>query len=151
MLAELLLTIELVPGTSWYSNVRSNVSGSQWNKIRRKCYALADNKCEICGDVGTNHGTNYKVACHEIWEYNDETHEQTLKGFIALCPNCHSTKHPGLAEARGYMEIVIEQLMKVNKMTRQEADDYLKMSFNVWMERTEYEWTLNLDILSDYL
>jgi hypothetical protein len=151
MLNPIPLTIELVPGTSWYANVRSNVTSSQWNKIRRKCYALADNKCQICGDIGTNHGTNYKVACHEIWEYNDETYVQTLKGFIALCPNCHSTKHPGLAEIRGYIEIVIEQLMKVNKMTRQEAKDYLGLSSKIWIERTEHEWALNLDILSSYL
>lgn len=145
------LTIELVPTTSWYANVRSNVTSSQWNKIRRKCYALADNKCEICGDTGTNHGVNYKVACHEIWEYDDKTNQQILKGFIALCPNCHSTKHVGLAQMKGYIEVVIEQLMKVNKMTRQEAKDYIEESFDVWMQRSQHKWTLNMEILPAYL
>ena len=27
------LTIELVPSTAWYSNVRSNVSKEEWDKI----------------------------------------------------------------------------------------------------------------------
>lgn len=33
----LKLTIELVPTTAFYSNVRSNVTSCQWNKIRKKC------------------------------------------------------------------------------------------------------------------
>jgi hypothetical protein len=147
----ILLTIELVPTTAWYSNVRSNVTTSQWNKIRKKCYALASNKCEICGNIGTNQGTNYKVACHEIWEYNDKSNEQILKGFIALCPNCHSTKHVGLAQIKGYIETVIVQLMKVNTMTRQEAKNYIDESFEIWMQRSQHEWVLNMEILYNYL
>ena len=67
------LTIELVPQTSWYTNVRSNVSKEQWDVIRKKCYAQANNVCEICGDTGKNQGYKHNVECHEIWEYNELT------------------------------------------------------------------------------
>jgi hypothetical protein len=46
------LTIELVPKTSWYSNVRSNVSKDEWDKIKKKCYIKANYKCEICNGIG---------------------------------------------------------------------------------------------------
>ena len=55
------LTIELVPKTSWYSNVRSNVSRSQWDKLRKKCYLNADYKCEVCGDTGIKQGFKWPV------------------------------------------------------------------------------------------
>lgn len=97
----LKLTIELVPSTDFYSNVRSNVTQKEWDVIRKKSYERASNKCEICGDAGTNQGVKHKVECHEIWEYNDESHIQKLIGLISLCPNCHKTKHAGLAQIKG--------------------------------------------------
>ncbi len=145
------LTIELVPKTAWYSNVRSNVTIKKWDTIRKKCYFLADNKCEICGDIGTNQGTKHKVECHEIWEYNDETKEQTLKGLISLCPWCHKTKHVGLAIMKGEEEIVVKQLIKVNNMTDQQARDYIETSFEQWQERNKHQWKLNIEMLEDYV
>ena len=61
------LLIELIPKTCHYSNVRTTVSKQEWDKIRFISYAVADNKCEICGDVGTNQGYKHNVECHEIW------------------------------------------------------------------------------------
>jgi len=141
------LTIELVPKTSWYSNVRSNVKPAEWDRIRKKCYAAANNKCELCNDVGTNQGVRHAVECHEIWHYDDDTKKQTLTGLIALCPRCHKTKHPGLANIKGEMEIVIRQLMVVNKMERDAAEDYIRESFDVWRERSEHDWELDISFL----
>lgn len=144
------LTIELVPKTAWYSNVRSNVTTSEWDTIRKKSYNLADNKCEICGDVGTNHGYRHKLECHEIWEYNDETHVQKLVGLISLCPFCHKVKHPGLAKMNGEEEIVYKQLLKVNGMNRFEAMRYVGEAFAVWTERSKHQWTLDIEFLKTY-
>lgn len=150
VLGAVALTIELVPKTAWYSNVRSNVTASKWDAIRKKSYSIANNKCEICGDVGKNQGVKHNVECHEIWEYNDKTKEQKLTGLISLCPFCHKTKHVGLAQIKGEEEIVIKQLIKVNKMTRQEAKDYIRTAFEVWLERSKYEWKLDITMLDDY-
>ena len=144
------LTIELVPKTMWYSNVRSNISKEEWDRLRHKCYNQADNKCEICGDVGTNQGVRHTVECHEIWEYNDAERIQKLTGLIALCPNCHTVKHPGLAKIRGKLDIVMSQLQKVNNMTFEQAAEYLAQSFNIYRTRSQVEWTLDISFLDNY-
>ena len=140
------LTIELVPRTCWYSNVRSSVSVKQRDTIRRKCYESAGNRCEICNGVGKAH----HVECHEIWEYNDTTHTQTLKGLIALCPTCHKVKHAGLAQLNGQMRLVEKQLMKVNAITENEAILTLNAAFNVWDRRSQYDWKLDISYLDTY-
>lgn len=144
------LTIELVPKTMWYTNVRSNVSKSEWDRIRLKCYIQANNQCEICGDVGTNQGVRHKVECHEIWEYDDANHVQKLTGLIALCPNCHTVKHPGLAQINGKLNVVINQLKKVNNMTFEQAAEYLADSFTVWRVRSQHQWSLDTSFLDTY-
>lgn len=145
------LTIELVPRTCWYSNVRSNVTKNEWDVIRKKSYEHANHVCEICGDVGTNQGVRHNVECHEIWDYNDETKEQTLLGLISLCPYCHKSKHVGLAQMNGELDIVVNQLMKVNGITEKEAFDYINKSFDIWSKRSNFEWTLNIDYLKEYM
>lgn len=142
------LTIELVPKTSWYSNVRSNVSSEQWDIIRRKSYRNANYKCEICNGIGVNH----PVECHEIWEYDviAKNKKQTLIGFISLCPNCHKVKHPGLAEINGEMDIVINQLIRVNDMTKNEAVNYISDSFRIWRQRNNFEWEVDISFVNSY-
>jgi hypothetical protein len=147
----LKLTIELVPKTCWYSNVRSNVTKTEWDIIRKKSYELANNQCEICGDVGKNQGVNHNVECHEIWEYDDLNKIQKLIGLISLCPYCHKTKHAGLSQMNGEENIVINQLIKVNNITRKDAIDYINDSFTIWRERSKHEWTLDISVLNQYL
>jgi predicted restriction endonuclease len=74
----LKLTIELVPKTSWYSNLRNVIRPAKWDKLRKSVYAEYEHKCGICGATGG------RLNCHEIWEYIDTNHEQKLIGFIAL-------------------------------------------------------------------
>ena len=143
---DLKLTIELVPKTSWYSNVRSNVSKNKWDKIRKKAYLANDHRCEICNGIGPAHRTE----CHEIWEYNDETNVQKLTGFISLCPKCHQVKHAGLAQMRGKLNEVIEQLCKVNNMTNEEAVSYISESFVEYRRRSKEKWKLDISFLDTY-
>ncbi len=149
-MAELKLTIELVPKTSWYDNVRSQVSKQEWDVIRKKCYQNAGNVCEICGDVGTNQGVKHKVEAHEIWSYDDTHHTQTLTGIIALCPNCHKVKHPGLAQIKGELNVVVSQLCHVNNIPYVEAIQYLHQSFEVWRQRSQHQWTVDTSFLDTY-
>lgn len=144
------LTIELVPSTCWYTNVRSQVSQQEWDRIRKKSYAAADHVCEICGDVGQNQGVKHAVECHEIWHYDDETKIQKLTGLVALCPNCHKVKHPGLAQKNGQLHVVLQQLCKVNNMTVEEAAEYLAYCFKLWRERSQHSWTLDITFLDTY-
>jgi 5-methylcytosine-specific restriction endonuclease McrA len=145
------LTIELVPRTAWYTNVRSNVSRAEWDIIRRKSYKEANYVCEICGDNGKNQGFNHPVECHEIWEYDDKRHKQKLVGLISLCPYCHKCKHVGLAQLKGEEDVVIKQLMSVNKITEKQALKMIDKAFDKWEERSDFEWDLDISFLKDYL
>lgn len=139
------LTIELVPSTSWYNNVRSNVSKKEWDKIRKSSYKKAKYRCEICNGVGINH----PVECHEIWHYDDINKIQTLKGFISLCPSCHKVKHAGLAEINDESHLVISQLMEVNNLNELQACSYFVDAGEKWIERSKYEWKLDISYLDD--
>lgn len=143
------LTIELVPRTSWYSNVRSEVTKSEWDVIRRAAYKKAGYKCEICGDSGTNQGFKHQVECHEIWDYDDDKKKQTLEGMIALCPRCHKVKHIGLAQIKGEYGLALSHLMSVNQMTKEEAELYVEESFILWQERSNFEWELDISYLDE--
>lgn len=144
------LTIELVPRTAWYTNVRSNVSKDEWDRLRKKSYALANNVCEICGDTGKNQGYKHNIECHEIWHYDDTNKAQTLTGLISLCPYCHKCKHPGLAQINGELNIVINQLMKVNNISKDDAEKLIDDAFTIWRERSKHEWKLDISYIENY-
>jgi len=142
----LKLTVELVPSTCWWSNVRSNLEKSQWDKIRKVIYKRSNYKCDVCGGKGIT----YPVECHEIWEYDDEERIQRLKGFMSLCPPCHQVKHIGLAGLRGNTEIVHERFKKINGLSDKDATILIGYSWEKWEERSEYEWKLDVSILEDF-
>jgi 5-methylcytosine-specific restriction endonuclease McrA len=145
------LLSEIVPSTSWYNNVRSNVSKKEWDYLRKKSYESAGHKCEICGDTGKNQGFNHNVECHEIWEYDDSTHTQKLTGLISLCPYCHKVKHPGLAGLNGETDIVLNQLMKVNEITEPKAKELLAIAWDKYFERSLHDWKLDISYLENTL
>ena len=141
------LLVELIPKTCHYSNVRTTVKPTEWDKIRFISYEAAGNKCEICGDTGKNQGYKHAVECHEIWHYDDEKHVQKLIGLISLCPLCHMTKHIGRAMAMGRENFCYTQLSKVNNWTKEQIQEHVLTSFEVHKERSKHEWTLDISIL----
>lgn len=138
-----LLTIELIPKTSFHANLRKLVRRIEWDNIRKTSYRKAGYKCEICGGTGTRH----PVECHEIWDYNDENYTQTLKGVIALCPLCHEVKHIGFAKMRGNYQRALSHFCKINKIGKDEAERYILEVFRVWRERSLHNWDIKLDWL----
>jgi hypothetical protein len=114
------LTVELVPKTSWYNNVRALVDELGWDRIRRQVYRQAEYRCEICGGRGPEH----PVECHEVWRYDDRTRTQMLVRMIALCPACHQVKHIGLANVKGKGAQARGHLARVNGWTLAQADTY---------------------------
>ena len=139
------LVLELVPQSSWRKNVRNLVPSRTWDLLRFYCYERAGHKCEICGGVGDRH----PVECHEIWHYDEEKHEQTLVGLQALCPDCHSCKHIGMANRLGKLDHCIKHLMNVNEMSRCQAERMIQDAFALWRERSAFQWVVNMDLLPD--
>ena len=141
-----LLTIELIPKTSWYKNVRSNVSKEEWERLKKITFNRAGYKCEICG----RRGNRWPVECHEIFAYDDEQHIQKLVKLMALCPACHEVKHIGLAGLRGKGDAARTHLAKVNGWSLEEANIYIEWCFEIWHRRSCHRWNLDLSYLEQF-
>lgn len=142
------LTVELIPTTSFYKNVRSILPKKEWDRLRKKSYQKAKNKCQICGDVGTNQGYKHKLECHEIWEYKKDG-TQLLKELVSLCPRCHQVKHIGRSMKVGLRKKVIAHMMKVNNWTEKETLTYIGYAFQEHKLRSKIKWKINLSVLTE--
>lgn len=140
------LTIELVPAGSWRDNLRSKLSTSKWNMIKKAVYEKAGNQCEICG----GRGKKWPVECHEIWDHNVAKRLTTLKGLIALCPSCHSVKHIGLAFVQGRGANAVKHLAKVNGWSIDHADRYACKAMLDWQNKMSMgNWTVDASWLDE--
>ena len=61
------LNIQLIPQTSWYKNLRSILPN--WKDVSEHI-RNTQTVCQICG-------SNDCLHAHEVWEYDDEKHEQS--------------------------------------------------------------------------
>jgi hypothetical protein len=138
----LKLTIELVPNTSWYNNLRKVMTKADWDKLRKSVYVQYNYHCAVCGTAG-------RMNCHEIWEYDDEKRIQYLRGFVALCDMCHHVKHIGLAhnlaEQRELNFAEVEMhFCRVNNCTPVQMDEIIQAAFDVWEQRSGNSWEIDL-------
>ncbi len=130
------LSFQLVPSTSWYSNVRS-IFPAAWNQISKE--VRKEGRCEICGtqtDIS-------RLEAHEVWAYDDNTHVQTLSRIVSVCKACHTTMHIGLAQVKGFYEEAMEQYVKVNGVSPETADKEVDQAFAVWMNRSQHDWEID--------
>lgn len=137
------LTVELVPSSCWFHNLRSELSRADWDRCKKWAADKFERRCAICGGRGSKH----PVECHEIWSYDDSILVQRLDGLIALCPSCHEVKHIGFAEMRGRLELAIAHLCWVNQWQQGEAIVYLEAQFALWRRRSMEDWTLDISWL----
>ncbi len=140
------LAVEMVPRTCFFSNLRSNLSKKDWEKLRQWSIQKAEFRCEICGS--DNYGRS--LECHEIWEYAEESHIQYLRGLTALCRECHRAKHMALAREMGWEEAAIRHLMRINHWTRAKVDEYLLEAFDLFEARSQVSWQLDISWLTDF-
>ena len=140
-----LLTVELVPRTSWFVNVRSHVSREEWERLKKLTFGRAGYRCEVCG----GRGPRWPVECHEVFAYDDARRVQRLERLVALCPGCHEVKHIGLAGVRGRRREAVAHLARVNGWSRADAELYLEACFETWHRRSCHEWTLDLTHLAE--
>ena len=139
---QLRLTIELVPESCWYSNLRDVLPRMLWDKLRRQVYAASGYRCSVCGGGGVLH-------CHEVWRYDDATRIQRLEGFCALCTLCHHVKHIGLAgllASQGKLDYdaVVAHFLAINNCSRADFQRHYNAAFVQWRERSRVEWQTDL-------
>jgi 5-methylcytosine-specific restriction endonuclease McrA len=142
------LTVELVPSTSFYTNVRSILPTSEWDRLRKASYKKAKFKCQICKESGLDQGFRHALECHEIWEYKKDG-TQLLKGLISLCPKCHQVKHIGRTIAIGKKKQAYAHIAKVNKWDKAMVEAYIGSCFQEHKERSKIKWKLNIGILTE--
>ena len=136
------LEIELVPSCNWGVNARSALTREKWDIIRKKCYKLAGNRCEICKSKGVLH-------CHEIWKYQDNI--QKLSGLVALCEKCHGVKHFGRSQIKGRGEECVRHLMKINSWDRIKTQKHIASKTEEWNKRESQEWDIDINYIKEFL
>lgn len=122
------------------------VTKTQWDHIKKQVYSKSYYICEICEGIGPKH----PVECHEIWSFNDKKLIQKLENMIALCPDCHMVKHIGLAQVQNKGARALSHLMKINKITKKQATDYIEKAFQQWQQRSLKKWEVDVSILKSY-
>ena len=137
------LSIELVPQSSFYTNLRSMLPKVKWDEIRKEQYKKSKYTCDVCGGIGDR----WPVECHEIWEYDDKNHIQKLVGFTSLCPACHEVKHIGLAGIRGRHEQALQHLMAINNISKMEATICIEEQFSIWHLRSQRAWEVDITLI----
>jgi len=142
------LSIELIPSNSYGNNLRGLLRGCTWDRLRKATYEEADHQCEICGSNGLAQGRKHRVEAHEVWSYDDENRIQTLERLQALCPLCHQAKHIGRSLSVGAGARTVRHLAKVNRLTKEVAEDYINRSLEEHTLRSHGDaWLLNISHL----
>ena len=139
----LRLSIELVPSTCWNVNLRHLLAPRAWDALRRRVCEASGWRCGVCGDQAK------PLHCHEVWDYDDARHIQTLRGFLALCPLCHHVKHIGNAgvlasQGRLDYERVVAHFLRVNGCDRAAFQRHYREAMDRWRERSRFEWQTDL-------
>lgn len=134
------LTIELVPSSCWYKNVRSNVSAFTWDRLQTSTAAASGHRCSVCGGVGPRH----PVECHEVWTFDDRLRLQRLDGLVALCPDCHRVKHIGRALANGQVARPLAWYCHINRTTPAEAAAAIRAALELNAKRSSVRFQLDV-------
>lgn len=141
------LRFQLVPQPLQYKNLRSELSDFQWDRIKNNVKSTGT--CACCG-IKTP-----QLDAHEVWNYNDETHTQTLDSIIPVCHQCHGTIHIGCSSVLGEdnVEQCLDWYAQCNHISFTEANDDANEAFEIWNKRNQYTWTqiIDEDILNTYL
>lgn len=134
------LFVDLVPRSCWFTNVRYCVDPADWIRLSKGIRQRASHACEVCS-------SNENLEAHERWSFDEEQRIQTLKRIICLCKLCHQTTHYGLAQLRGLEDEVFAHLKAVNEWEDHEASAHVSNAFELWLERSQRTWELDLSII----
>lgn len=138
------LYFETVPEECWYSNLRTVLKPSDWDRVRKDAYARAGGKCSVCGR------RNVRLEAHEKWSYDDERALQKLEDVVALCHACHEVVHINRTQLMGRGMEAMEHFQKVNGCSQMEFHEALQESNAEYARRNRVEgWVTDISWLKD--
>ena len=129
------LFVDLVPASCWFTNVRTCIAPSAWDRLRRMVYGRAGQRCEACG-AGPDPASGRRLEAHERWAYDDATGVQRLRHLICLCSWCHAVTHFGLTAVRGREEWALAHLQAVTGLDLERAVAHVNAAFALWQRRS---------------
>lgn len=141
------LFVDLIPASCWFTNVRSCITGKDWDRVRRMVYARAGQRCEACGGQ-RDRDAKVWLEAHERWEYDEATSMQRLRRLVCLCTRCHESTHYGRATVYRYDGRALAHLMSVNRWSERTAQRHIEAAFDEWDRRNTRDWTLDLSMLT---
>jgi hypothetical protein len=141
------LFVDLVPRSCWFTNVRSCVGESDWERLRRMITRRSEHRCEACGQ-GEDRRAKRWLEAHERWEYRGELRTQLLRRLVCLCTPCHTATHFGLAQIKGKRAEAKAHLRVVTGMSDEDSEAHIRAAFSLWEERSRERWSLDLSILT---
>lgn len=150
------LMIDLIPKTSWGASLANSLTPKSWESIRKPFIHNYGNRCQICGRKGESLSkTIQDVDTHELWSYetldtNNKIKTQKLLGFIAVCSSCHLMFHLGFAATKGRQEITLKRMQRLEKLSDQDMKLRVERIFNIWEQRSQYDWIVDISILREY-
>lgn len=138
-----MLYVDLVPSSSWYSNLRAELDPAEWKSLQKLTFKRAGYCCEIC----SGKGPKWPVECHERWAFDEATGIQRLTALEALCPDCHESTHIGLAAVRGRAEQAEAHLKRINGWSDEQVKDHVRNAYGVYKRLSSRPWTLDASLL----
>jgi len=131
----------MVPQSLWGHDLRALLAKEDWDRIRKDTYARAGSRCRVCG----GRGPKWPVEADEGWDYDDIRRIQTLKGVIALCPDCHAVRHWGKTMTEGRSEQAIDWMVEINGWTRAQARQCADDAMALWHKRSDHtDWQCDI-------
>jgi hypothetical protein len=141
------LFVDLVPSTAWFSNLRKELTGAEWERVKEKTFAASGHLCQACGGRGERH----PVECHERWHWSMESRVQTFVKTVSLCPMCHKATHLGFAGTIGMDKYAQWHLARVNAWESWMVQAHVEVAFEEWGRRSAGPWTLDASRLIGFV
>lgn len=123
------LSFQFNPPRSLFS-IKS--SFQNWYEISNKVRSTGF--CKMCG-LQTN-----TLEAQELWQYDDNTHEQTLKDIIPMCKDCRSSMRMVFINDDREQSNAFSHYKSVNQLSFEEAKQDFDDAFNVWKVRSNFVW-----------
>ena len=139
----MILTIELVPVSSWGKNLRNKLTPYYWQQISQEIQKISQFTCEICNRTKGEEVT--RLHCHEVWEYDFINSIQKLVGLQVLCFECHSGKHLGFSSFHREIdeESIKNHFLKINKISEKEFLEYFNHQLDIFEIASNIDWTID--------